>query len=76
MAKQKLFSINDLVRWIFAAAGVAVFIHYGADTKEACDSVLFGVKTNSTQLLGVILVAVGLGAPITMKYFQNKKAST
>lgn len=74
MAKQPVFSINDVVRWIFAAAGVAVFIHYGADTKENCDSLLFGVKTNSTQILGALLVAVGLGAPIIMKYFANKKA--
>ena len=74
MAKQTLFSVNDIVRWLFAAAGVAVFIHYGADTKESCDSLLFGVKTNSTQILGALLVAVGLGAPIIMKYFANKKA--
>lgn len=74
MAKHRIFSVNDAVRWAFAAAGVAVFIHYGADTKESCDSLLFGIKTNSTQVLGAILIAVGLGSPIIMKYFANKKA--
>lgn len=73
MAKQKLFSLNDVIRWLFAAAGIAVFIHWGADTKEACDSLLFGIKTNSTQVLGALLIAVGLGSPIIMKYFANKK---
>ncbi len=73
MAKQKLFSLNDVIRWLFAAAGIAVFIHWGADTKEACDSLLFGIKTNSTQVLGALLIVVGLGSPIIMKYFANKK---
>jgi len=75
MAKQTIFSINDLVRWLFAAGGVFVFVYFGNTSKEACDSAIFGVKTNSTQVLGVLLIALGLGAPIIMKYLANKKAA-
>lgn len=74
MSKQKLFSINDVVRWGFAAAGIVVFVYFGSDTKEKCDSLLFGIKTNSTQIMGMVLVALGLGLPVLMKYFANKKA--
>ena len=37
MAKQQIFSINDAVRWTFAAFGVFVFVYFGNDRKEACD---------------------------------------
>lgn len=74
MAKQPLLSINDLVRWLFAAGGVFVFVYFGNTSKESCDSAIFGVKTNSTQVLGVLLIALGLGAPIIMKYLAGRKA--
>lgn len=74
MAKQQIFSINDAVRWTFAAFGVFMFVYFGNDRKEACDSALFGIKTNSTQVLGALLVAIGLGAPLIMKYIASKKS--
>lgn len=71
--KQPIISINDFVRIGFSILGVVVFVYFGKDTKEACDSALFGVKTSSTQVFGVLLIALGLGAPIIMKYLASRK---
>ena len=70
---------RELVRIGFTIWAVRIFLHAAPKTAADCQSTVFGIQTNATQVFAVILVlGVGLGAALVMKLgekYLQKNAS-
>lgn len=59
---------RELVRISFTIAGIYIFLTHSARTPKECDSTIAGIKTNSAEVFGILLVfGTGLGVALAMK---------
>ena len=69
--KQAIFSKHDPYRYIGILSGLCL-IWYSTKQAGSCDSMIAGVKTNSLEIVGSLLVLGAVMLPALIKYIGGK----